>query len=150
MGRCAALIALTPVLFGCGQQQPPKRPAGVSADAVWAGGLDGGSFIMCEIDSRLNVNKCVVYNDFTGQVMEKGDFRLKNEGRAARPEELKYTWADWGGMIGLANGKVLSRVYLTTKQERPIKPYASRPPRERLRSNAPPAGGSESRRHRLP
>ena len=72
-------------------------------------------FIMCEIDTVKNANKCEVYNDFTGQIMEKGDFRLKTEDRAARAEELKYAWADWGGMIGLADGRVLSRVYLSTQ-----------------------------------
>ena len=105
------LIAATAVLFGCGHQHiPPDRPAGVPAEAVWAGGLDGGSFIRCEIDPARNVDKCTVYNDYSGQIMEQGDFRLKDEGRAARAEELKYAWADWGGMIGLADGRVLSRV----------------------------------------
>jgi hypothetical protein len=87
----------------------------VPVQAVWAGGLDGGSFVTCEIEAVRKTNKCVVYNDFTGQVMEQGEFRLKTENRAARNEELKYAWADWGGMIGLSDGRVLARVYLPSQ-----------------------------------
>jgi len=47
--------------------------------------------------------------------MEQGSFRLKIEGRAARAEELKYAWADWGGMIGLADGRILQRVQSLTR-----------------------------------
>lgn len=35
---------------------------------------------------------------------------LKAEGRAAQADEIKYSWADRGGMIGLADGRVLQRV----------------------------------------
>ena len=105
------LLAVVAVAVSCGYRKvPPDRPTNVPAQAVWAGGLDGGSFVHCEVDSSRDVNKCTVYNEDTGQVMEQGDFRLKTEGRAARVEELKYTWADWGGMIGLADGQTLQRV----------------------------------------
>ena len=109
------LIVVAAVLTGCYRKFPPDRPAGVPSEAIWAGGLDGGSFILCEVDPNRKVNKCTVYNDYTGQIMEHGDFRLKAEDRAARAEELKYAWADWGGMIGLADGRVLKRVHLPTQ-----------------------------------
>lgn len=107
---------LTALLFGCGNEgHPPERPQGVPSEAVWAGGLDGGSFVLCQIDLTRKVNTCTVYNDFSGQVVEHGDFRLKGEDRAARLEELNYSWADGGGMIGLKGGRTLVRVYLADK-----------------------------------
>ncbi len=116
MGNYAVLIALSAFLLGCGSSpRPPKRPAGVPVNAVWAGGVDGGSFIFCDIDRGWDVNTCSVYNDYTGEIMERGDFRLKAESRAARAEELKYAWANWGGSIGLSDGRFLVRVYLPTR-----------------------------------
>lgn len=50
---------------------PPPRPKGVPADAVWAGGADGGSFIKCSYDASTGLNFCIVYNDFTGDIMAK-------------------------------------------------------------------------------
>lgn len=84
-----------------------KRPAGVPKAAVWAGGLDGGSYILCEIDVKRNVNVCTVWNDYSGQIVDQGDFRLLKAGRAATKSELSYRWADRGGRIGLDKGLVL-------------------------------------------
>ena len=110
------VLALVALAVSCGYRKvPPDRPAGVPAQAVWAGGLNGGSFIFCEVDSSIDVNKCTVYNEDTGQVTEQGDFRLKIERRAARAEELKYAWADWGGRIGLVDGRIRRRVQSPTR-----------------------------------
>ena len=110
--RAAVLIVVTGFLASCDHPKvPPERPPGVPTAAVWAGGLDRGSFILCVTDPSSRVNRCTVYNDYTGQVMETGDFRLKVEDRAARVEELKYAWADRGGMIGLADGRLLVGVH---------------------------------------
>lgn len=104
------LVTFAALLSCACRKVPPDRPAGVPPQAVWAGGLDGGSFILCGIDSKKDVNNCVVYNEDTGQVMDRGAFRLRTENRAARTEELQYNWADWNGMIGLADGQVLKRL----------------------------------------
>ena len=110
MCRSIVVLAAVAVAVSCGYRKvPPDRPTSVPAQAVWAGG-HGGSFMLCEVDSSRNVNKCTVYNEDTGQVMEQGNFRLKVESRAALAEELKYAWADWNGMIGLADGRILMRV----------------------------------------
>jgi hypothetical protein len=107
-----ALVAVS-ALVSCGYRKvPPDRPPGVPSQAVWAGGLDGGSFILCDVDSERDVDNCTVYNEDTGQVIDRGAFKLRAENRAARAEELKYAWADWGGMIGLADQRVLKRVQL--------------------------------------
>ncbi len=109
------LIIVAAGLAGCYRKFPPDRPAGVPSEAVWAGGLDGGSFILCDVDPSRKVNKCTVYDDSAGQIMERGDFRLKAEDRAASAAELTYAWADRGGTIGLADGRVLKRVHLPTQ-----------------------------------
>ena len=83
---------------------------GVPSEAVWAGGPDGGAYIACEADPKRNVNRCRVWNDYTGALVEHGDYQLLNEGRAATKSELVYTWADFGGWIGLKGGRVLDSV----------------------------------------
>jgi hypothetical protein len=105
-----ATLMLAGFLVDCGIRKPPERPAGVPAEAVWAGGLDGGSFVLCDADSGAPANNCAVYNEDTGQVMDRGSFRLKPENRPARKDELRYAWADWGGQIGLSNGRTLARL----------------------------------------
>jgi len=54
---------------GCNSKvTPPPKPSSVPANAVWAGGPDGGSFIECDVDAEHNVNRCLAYNEFTGDV----------------------------------------------------------------------------------
>ena len=86
------------------------HPKGVPNEAVWAGGPDGGSFVFCDVDSRKEVNHCKVWNDFNGQLVESGEYRLLKEGRAANTSELVYAWADRGGWIGLRRDPVLENV----------------------------------------
>ncbi len=109
MSKLLVLVAVS-ALLSCGYRKiPPDRPLGVPSQAVWAGGPDGGSFIRCDVDTEKDVNNCTVYNEDTGHIMDRGSFKLGNENRAARTEELRYAWADWGGMIGLADQRVLKR-----------------------------------------
>jgi hypothetical protein len=58
--------------------------------AVWAGGADGGSFFECDTDTSHNVNRCLVYNDRTGDVEGGGFFRLADANRAATRDELRF------------------------------------------------------------
>jgi hypothetical protein len=95
---------------GCYRVSPPARPKGVPSEAVWAGGPDGGSFIFCDFDSVKDVNHCKVWNDFNGQLVESGEYRLLKEGRAANKSELVYAWADRGGWIGLRHDLVLDNL----------------------------------------
>ena len=78
--------------------------------AIWAGGQDGGSYIWCDIDAARDVNHCTVWNDFSGSVVENGEYRLLREHRAATKEELQYRWANGGGWIGLKDDKVLDNL----------------------------------------
>jgi len=99
-------------LCGFCDYSPSHRPTGVPPGAVWAGGPDGGSYILCRVDSARDVNPCAVWNDFNGKVVERGDYRLLREKRAATVDELRFTWADRGGWIGLEHNKVLDNVDL--------------------------------------
>ena len=83
-------------------------PPGVPQEAIWAGGPDGGSYILCKTDEGNNANFCEVWNDYNGDLIERGNYRLMKEGRAATKEELVYSWADRGGRIGLKNGGTLN------------------------------------------
>ena len=68
------------------------RPTGVPEDAVWAGGIDGGNWIACDIVGP--VNRCAVYHDYTGEIRLSGDFQLEGQSRAARRDELVFLYAD--------------------------------------------------------
>jgi hypothetical protein len=96
------------VLSYCGPVgSPSKRPLGVPKWATWAGGADGGAYIACEADPKRKVDKCSAWNDYTGELVEQGDYQLLGEGRAAARSELVYEGADFGGWIFLKGGRVL-------------------------------------------
>jgi hypothetical protein len=57
-----------------------------------------------------------VWNDFTGTVAEKGEYRLLREHRAATKSELQFRWADFGGRIGLNDDKVLDNLKMQHPQ----------------------------------
>ena len=106
------IVALQFLLVGCseGSWEPKQRPADVPAYAIWAGGPDGGSYIWCDVDAGRDVNVGTVWNDFTGSVVEKGEYRLLRQHRAATKSELQFRWADRGGWIGLNDCKVLDNL----------------------------------------
>jgi len=99
--------------WGCNQAtrlKPKTRPLRVPSDALWVGGADGGAYVRCTSDSARDVNPCSVWNDYTGDLIESGDYRLRKEGRAATEAELVISFPDFGGLIYLKNGLVLKRL----------------------------------------
>jgi len=87
-------------LTGCHSKvTPPPKPPLVPANAVWAGGPDGGSFIECDVDAEHNVNRCLAYNESTGDVTGGGFFQLSGSARAARSDELRFNAFDGTGSI---------------------------------------------------
>ena len=104
------LVTLLGVQYACYRPYPPPRPSGVPAQAVWAGGMDGGSYILCDISSSRDVNHCTVWNDSTGRMEEEGDYRLLYKNRAATRDELQFHWADRAGRIGLRDNEVLIKI----------------------------------------
>jgi len=103
-------VALMSSLLACGpaELKPAKRPAGVPADAVWAGGADGGAYIQCSFDVARDVDRCSVWNDYTGKTAGPANYRLEKEHRAATVAELKFTGAV-NQLIFLHGGLVLRR-----------------------------------------
>jgi hypothetical protein len=73
---------------------------------VWAGGVDGGNFLDCDVDTAHDVNRCLVYNDATGDVAGGGFFRLSGANRAARLDELRFQFFD-GDNIVLSVGALI-------------------------------------------
>jgi hypothetical protein len=96
-------------LLSCTKEHAPSRPSNVPRDTVWAGGPDGGCWVKCTIDERHDVNRCVAYLDTTGTIMQSGTYRLRGLKRAARAEELSYSWCD-GRLIGLRRQLVLEPI----------------------------------------
>jgi hypothetical protein len=103
----ASLMLLALALTACTSKPvAPNRPLPVPNAAVWAGGVDGGSFIECDIDTERNVNRCLVYDDHTGDVAGGGFFRLSDLNRAARRDELQYRFFD-GDRIYVESGTLV-------------------------------------------
>jgi hypothetical protein len=72
------------------EAQNPARPTGVPAEAVWSGGPDGGAWFQCAAlnDDEFN---CTVFADTTGDVVERGHYRLQSHsaiGETLRPQLL--------------------------------------------------------------
>ena len=86
VGKATFLLVVIACLCSC-VQSPPHRPTGVPSNAVWAGGVDGGSYFLCGVDQKRGVNPCTLWNDATGDVMLQDDFWVSGEDRAATLEE---------------------------------------------------------------
>jgi len=100
-----ALSLLLMAGLGCqSKPAPPPRPDVVPTQAVWVAAPDeGGSFLQCDTDTKHNVNRCLAYNEFTGDVEAGGFYQLEGLARAATPDELHIRSFD-GTRIGLTNG----------------------------------------------
>lgn len=90
--------------------EPKNRPSGVPSDALWVGGADGGAYVRCTVDIDHDVNLCSVWNDYSGHLVEFGEYRLLKEGRAAKESELRVLFPDFGGLIYLQKGLILKRI----------------------------------------
>ena len=107
----AVYLVLSTSLVSCGKPaelRPQHRPAEVPIDAVWAGGADGGAYIKCTVDAVRNVDRCSIWNDFTGQSIGPQDYVLLRENRAATESELQYTGAATDSIF-LQHGMILRR-----------------------------------------
>jgi hypothetical protein len=86
--RTVAVFLTVPLLclLGCERNTTPPRPANVPASAVWV----DGAFVECSVETESHANRCTVYKDSTGEVLESGLFILSSAGREATKAELKY------------------------------------------------------------
>lgn len=85
-----SIIVFTFVLFACDTNAPtaPERKTGIPENAVWAGGVDGGAWILC---NRIGTEQysCTIYNEFTGSIMAKGVFLHRKIFYDVKTKELK-------------------------------------------------------------
>lgn len=109
------LIWVAAFMSSCYRAYPPKRPEGVPSSAVWAGGLDGGGWVTCSVETNDDQNVCTIYDE-EGRTPGPAKYRLKNLSRAARTEELHYTYVT-GKAIGLENGLELIQTPSKTAQQ---------------------------------
>lgn len=60
-------------------RNPPRRPAGVSEGAIWAGDRPGETaWIECSVGERQGEFFCSVWSDQDGKILAKGRFTLDN------------------------------------------------------------------------
>lgn len=106
-------LALALSVAACSRRvtPPPPRPVGVPADAVWAGGLEGGAFIRCVAAGRepTTAFDCVVFHERAGDVIVRGRFVTRPTFETSL-RELRRSYAAFdGSAILLVNGVALTR-----------------------------------------
>jgi hypothetical protein len=114
-GRPVAAAILV-VFAGCdivtgGEPVPPSRPSGVPAKAVWAGGIDGGRFLLMSPANPDGTYPLKVYNDYTGELEFGGVVRLDEPSSAPVLVNDSKTFNSWDGdTLLLRDGRSLSPV----------------------------------------
>jgi len=103
-------------LFFAGCSAVPKQvPAGVPDTAKWAGGIDGGVWVVCKDTEKNYEFSCSVFGE-NGTLWREANYRLS--GSAAKSNRVTttdlanigYSWYD-GHQIQLVDGSKLVRVY---------------------------------------
>lgn len=98
---------------------PPERPKTVPANAVWAGGPDGGNWFNCKKIAKKWHYECSVYADFDGQLVDGGEYVLKSvhwdeENKEAIVEEMDKLTINFNGFDGhavmLTNTLVMTKI----------------------------------------
>lgn len=108
--RCVVQVILTGVVLLVGCEMKPEVPArlpGISPSAVWAGWIDGGTWVECWFDREADANWCTAWNDQTGEVVARTHYVLRSNGSAVPDHELKYVSFN-GTDISLVGGRVLA------------------------------------------
>jgi hypothetical protein len=87
----------------------PPRPQGVPEQAVWAGGLDGGAFILLKPKSPAGRYAGKIYDDNTGEVIFSGTLRLDSKASVPINVTDRKTFDAWDGdTLYLTDGRSLS------------------------------------------
>jgi hypothetical protein len=105
--RATVAWLLASFQVGCYRPYPPTKPDGVPAEAVWAGGLDGGGWVLCSTPSP-SYNECTIYDE-EGRTHGPRRYVLGQTGLAAKPNQLRYTYLT-GEAIGLEGNIELKRI----------------------------------------
>lgn len=98
------IIACALVLTACGPNIP-KKPAGVPAEAFWAGDDKGGVFVAIGVPDHEGW-QVKIHDPRTGAVLAQGLFVIRRG--AARPSFHQEDFAGWDGRaVHLTGGGVL-------------------------------------------
>jgi hypothetical protein len=107
-------LLLAGATLACSQATPqaPPKPAGVPAEAIWAGGLDGGDWILCipAPAAERTSFECRTFSDQTGLLVTQGVYFLAKCGDDGAcqpadrvPAHLQYIFFD-GVLFRLSEG----------------------------------------------
>jgi hypothetical protein len=114
-GRTLAFaVVLCLPLLACQQGselEPPPRPRGVPAEALWAGGVDGGDFIQLSPAKAAGIYSAKIYNDHSGELDFRGALRLSKPSAAPIDVNDPKTYSGWDGeTLHLRDGRSLKQV----------------------------------------
>jgi hypothetical protein len=83
----------------------------VPAKAIWAGGIDGGDFILLSSPTADGSYPAKIYNDHSGDLEFSGKLRLKEPSKAPIDVTDPKTYSDWDGeSLSLRDGRTLRPV----------------------------------------
>jgi hypothetical protein len=89
--------------------EPPVRPASVPTKAIWAGGVDGGSFILLEPSKKANQYVAKIYDDSVGEVIFDGMLVVDQQNATPLDVRNPKTFSFWDGdTLYLTDGRSLS------------------------------------------
>lgn len=128
------LLPVIMALVGCDAEQgnqgrQPQRLPSIPETATWAGGVDGGAWISCEVDESQSANWCTVWDDQTGEVSARTHFVLRDGGGAVASRELRFSGFT-GTYIGLLDGRLLEPLKFHEVERDPWEPTPIEPPRD--------------------
>jgi hypothetical protein len=85
------------------------RPASVPTKAIWAGGVDGGSFILLEPSKKANQYVAKIYDDSVGEVIFDGMLVVDQQNATPLDVRNPKTFSFWDGdTLYLTDGRSLS------------------------------------------
>lgn len=89
----------------------PARPSGVPDKAVWAGGVDGGNFLVMSPARQDGTYLLKVYHDYTGELEFDGAVKFDGANRGPIAVTDGKTFNSWdGNRLSLMDGRTLSPV----------------------------------------
>ncbi len=99
---CVLLLVYVIKELNCGFVNTPANPQerleGIPLSAVWAGGTDGGAWISCTLIKNIRV-KCIVYNEYTGEVDAEGEFiAVSRNSEKAKNFKISNRYSYYDGM----------------------------------------------------
>ena len=115
----------------------PERLPSIPETAIWVGGVDGGAWLECSLDKKMNANWCTAWDDQTGDIWARTYFVLRETGEPVPESELVYLYFD-GVDVGLADGRVLEPLkFHRNPNHDPWESTPIDPPRDVLPSENP-------------